>query len=547
MELVFNKSVGALSYLVNYKVRGGSLKYIMVNSNGTIGANTSLISGFNCAVSQSTVTCSHPLGAADDGVTFEVSVIAYLNNPDASFKSLRSRVVSHAVEILPVSEATGIRYGKLEKKTDGRYQATVEWERGQGENVLDYFKVYIGTKSFRATYTGSDNVWSAELEVRDTSLEGLDYDKMSITVVGYGERNGTTFNGTGKTVLLEIPVVKADDFKAPDVTCERENGVVTCVRRDGDTRPLEVLYMSGDTVAHRSPYIKNQTFNVDDGYVLKMRYRSSFLNKSDYLANYGDQKFLRSELATIQITNVPAEENLPPTDPENPQDDTTVPPTTTPASPPVTPPVTVPVTAPPTTTPPVTTPPVTLPTTTTQPPVVEEPETLLTAAGPIHFNVAIIDAGVVVHTGSKVSVVVARQSVKVCRVSGKYIRFKEDGYCKIEVKVRLRGKVVSAGSFGYASIEDPSSPVYMSVHKNGSVLPGIVGGSLNLLQLTEHLEMTYPRSAKVSVSVASKYKKTCKYVSKSLRLLKAGVCPVSVKVTIRGKTRLVGAVLVQVS
>jgi hypothetical protein len=135
----------------------------------------------------------------------------------------------------------------------------------------------------------------------------------------------------------------------------------------------------------------------------------------------------------------------------------------------------------------------------------------------------------------------------VCRVSGKYIRFKEDGYCKIEVKVRLRGKVVSAGSFGYASIEDPSSPVYMSVHKNGSVLPGIVGGSLNLLQLTEYLEMTYPRSAKVSVSVASKYKKTCKYVSKSLRLLKAGVCPVSVKVTIRGKTRLVGTVLIEVS
>ena len=171
----------------------------------------------------------------------------------------------------------------------------------------------------------------------------------------------------------------------------------------------------------------------------------------------------------------------------------------------------------------------------------------MTAAGPIHFNVAIIDAGVVVHTGSKVSVVVARQSVKVCRVSGKYIRFKEDGYCKIEVKVRLRGKVVSVGSFGYTSIEDPSSPVYMSVYKNGSVLPGTVGGSLNLGQLTEHLEMTYPRSAKVSVSVASKYKKTCKYVSKSLRLLKAGVCPVSVKVTIRGKTRLVGTVLIEVS
>jgi subtilisin family serine protease len=546
MELVFTESVGALSYLVNYRVRGSD-STIMVNSDGTLGVSTGVIPVFNCSVGQSTVTCSHPLGAADDGVTFEVSVIADLDDSNSSFNSLRSRVVSHAVEILPVAAATDIIYGKLVKKTDGKYQVTVKWERGQGENVIDYFKVYIGTKYFIATYTGSDNVWSAELEVRDTSLEGLDYDKMSITVVGYRERNGTTFNGTGKTVLLEIPVVKADVFKAPDVTCERENGVVTCARRDGDTRPLEVLYMSGDTVAHRSPYIKNQTFNVDDGYVLKMRYRSSFLNKSDYLSNYGDQKFLRSELATIQITNVPAEENLPPTDPENPQDDTTVPPTTTPASPPVTPPVTVPVTAPPTTTPPVTTPPVTLPTTTTQPPVVEEPETLLTAAGPIHFNVAIIDAGVVVHTGSKVSVVVARQSVKVCRVSGKYIRFKEDGYCKIEVKVRLRGKVVSAGSFGYASIEDPSSPVYMSVHKNGSVLPGIVGGSLNLLQLTEYLEMTYPRSAKVSVSVASKYKKTCKYVSKSLRLLKAGVCPVSVKVTIRGKTRLVGTVLIEVS
>ena len=552
MELIFNKSEGAFSYLIKYRV-GGSNSTTRVNSDGTLGVSTGVIPVFNCSVSQSTVTCSHPLDATDDGVTFEVSVIADLDDSNIGFNSLRSRVVSHAVEILPVAEATDIVYGKLVKKTDGRYQVTVKWERGQGQNVLDYFKVYIGTKYFIATYTGSDDVWSAELEVRDTSLEGIDYDKMSITVVGYRERNGTTFNGTGKTVLLEIPVVKADVFKAPDVTCERENGVVTCAREPNDgSRPLEILYMSGDTVTHRSPYIRDQAFNVDDGYVLKMRYRSDFLNKSDYLANYGNQKFLRSELATIQVTNVPTEENPPPTDPENPQDDTTVPPTTTPASPPVTPPVTVPVTTPPTTTPPVTLPPVTLPpvtlpTTTTQPPVVEEPETLLTAAGPIHFNVAIIDAGVVIHTGSKVSVVVARQSVKVCRVSGKYIRFKEDGYCKIEIKVRLRGKVVSAGSFGYTSIEDPSSPVYMSVYKNGSVLPGTVGGSLNLEQLTEHLEMTYPRSAKVSVSVASKYKKTCKYVSKSLRLLKAGVCPVSVKVTIRGKTRLVGTVLIEVS
>ena len=545
MELVFNKSEGASSYLVKYRVRESN-STIRVNSNGTIGASTNLIAGFICSVGQSTVTCSHPLDAADDGVTFEVSVIADLDNSNSDYNSLRSRVVSHAVEILPVAEATGVRYVE-EKKIDGKYWAVVKWKRGQGPSVLDYFKVYIGTKEFVATYTGSDDVWSAELEVSDTSLEGIDYDKMSITVVGHRKKNGTTFNGTGKTVLLEIPVVKADVFKAPDVDCKRENGVVTCERIDGDTRPLEVLYMSGDTVDHRSSYISGLAFKVDDGYVLKMRYRSDFLNKSDYLDNYGDQKFLRSELATIQITNGPTEENPPSVDPENPQDDTTVPPTTAPESPPVTPPVTVPVTTPPTTTPPVTTPPVALPTTTTQPPVVEEPETLLTAAGPIHFNVAIIDAGVVVHTGSKVSVVVARQSVKVCRVSGKYIRFKEDGYCKIEVKVRLRGKVVSAGSFGYTSIEDPSSPVYMSVYKNGSVLPGTVGGSLNLEQLTEHLEMTYPRSAKVSVSVASKYKKTCKYVSKSLRLLKAGVCPVSVKVTIRGKTRLVGTVLIEVS
>jgi hypothetical protein len=550
MELIFNKSEGAFSYLIKYRV-GGSNSTTRVNSDGTLGVSTGVIPVFNCSVSQITVTCSHPLYATDDGVTFEVSVIADLDDSNSGFNSLRSRVVSHAVEILPVAEATDIIYGKLVKKTDGRYRVTVKWERGQGQNVLDYFKVYIGTKYFIATYTGSDDVWSAELEVRDTSLEGIDYDKMSITVVGYRERNGTTFNGTGKTVLLEIPVVKADVFKAPDVTCERENGVVTCARRDGDTRPLEVLYMAGDTVADRSSG-NGLAFSVKDGYVLKMRYRSDFLNKPDYLTNYGDQKFLRSELATIQITNGPTEENPPPTDPENPQDDTTVPPTTAPESPPVTPPATVPVTTPPTTTPPVTTPPVTTspvtsPTTTTQPPVVEEPETLLTAAGPIHFNVAIIDAGVVIHTGSKVSVVVVRQSVKVCRVSGKYIRFKEDGYCKIEIKVRLRGKVVSAGSFGYTSIEDPSSPVYMSVYKNGSVLPGTVGGSLNLEQLTEHLEMTYPRSAKVSVSVASKYKKTCKYVSKSLRLLKAGVCPVSVKVTIRGKTRLVGTVLIEVS
>ena len=560
MKLVFNKSEGASSYYVKYSVEyynestrafSYSYKSIRVNSNGTIGASTNPIAGFNCSVGQSTVTCSHPLDATDDGVTFVVSVIADLDDSNSSYNSLRSRVVSHAVETLPVAEATGVRYVE-EKKIDGKYWAVVQWKREQGENVLDYFKVYIGTKDFNATYTGSDNVWSAELEVRDTSLEGIDYDKMSITVVGHRKKNGTTFNGTGKTVLLEIPVVKADVFKAPDVDCKRKNGVVTCERRDGDTRPLEILYMSGDTVADRSPYIKNLTFNVKDDYVLKMRYRSDFLNKPNYLTNYGDQKFLRSELATIQITNGSTEENPPPTDPENPQEDTTVPPTTAPESPPVTPPVTVPVTTPPTTTPPVTTPPVTTPpvtspTTTTQPPVVEEPETLLTAAGPIHFNVAIIDAGVVVHTGSKVSVVVARQSVKVCRVSGKYIRFKEDGYCKIEVKVRLRGKVVSAGSFGYTSIEDPSSPVYMSVYKNGSVLPGTVGGSLNLGQLTEHLEMTYPRSAKVSVSVASKYKKTCKYVSKSLRLLKAGVCPVSVKVTIRGKTRLVGTVLIEVS
>ena len=554
MELVFNKSEGASSYFVKYKVEyynestqkfSYSHKSIRVNSNGTIGASTNLIAEFICSVGQSTVTCSHPLDAADDGVTFEVSVIADLDDSNSGFNSLRSRVVSHAVEILPVAEATGVSYVE-EKKIDGKYWAVVKWKRGQGESVLDYFKVYIGTKYFIATYTGSDDVWSAELEVRDTSLEGIDYDKMSVTVVGHRERNGTTFNGTGKTVLLEIPVVKADVFKAPDVTCKRKNGVVTCDRIDGDTRPLEVLYMAGDTVALREHH-GDLTFNVKDDYVLKMRYRSDFLNKPDYLTNYGDQKFLRSELATIQVTNGSTEENPPSVDPGNPQDDTTVPPTTAPESPPVTPPVTVPVTTPPTTTPPVTTPPVTLPTTTTQPPVVEEPETLLTAAGPIHFNVAIIDAGVVVHTGSKVSVVVARQSVKVCRVSGKYIRFKEDGYCKIEVKVRLRGKVVSAGSFGYTSIEDPSSPVYMSVYKNGSVLPGTVGGSLNLEQLTEHLEMTYPRSAKVSVSVASKYKKTCKYVSKSLRLLKAGVCPVSVKVTIRGKTRLVGTVLIEVS
>jgi hypothetical protein len=188
-----------------------------------------------------------------------------------------------------------------------------------------------------------------------------------------------------------------------------------------------------------------------------------------------------------------------------------------------------------------------LPTTTTQPPVVEEPDTVLTAAGPLHINVVILDSGVVVHAGSKVSVTVARQSAKVCRVSGKYVRFKEDGFCKVDVKVRLRGKVVSTGSFVYASIEDPSNPVYMSMHKNGSVLPGVVGGSLNLRQLIEQLEMTYPRSAKVVVFVASKYKKICKYSSGNLRLLKEGACPVSVKVTIRGRTRLTGTVLVQVS
>jgi hypothetical protein len=544
MELVFNKSEGASSYFVKYKV-GGSGSTTRVNSDGTLGVSTGDIPVFNCSVSQSTVKCSHPLDATDDGVTFEVSVIADLDDSNSSFNSPWSRVVSHAVEILPIAEATGIRYGKLERKTDGRYRATVEWERAtdQSQSILKYFKVYIGTAMVDASEI--NGVWSAELEVRDTSLEGIDYDKMSITVVGYGERNGTTFNGVGKTVLLEIPAVKSDVFNAPDVTCERENGVVTCTRRDGSTRPLEILYMSGDTVAHRSPYIRGQAFNVDDGYVLKMRYRSDFLNKSDYLSKYGDQKFLRSELATIQVTNVPTEENPPSVDPGNPQDETTTPPTTTPASPPVTPPVTVPVTTPPTTVP--LAPPVTLPTTTTQPPVVEEPDTVLTAAGPLHINVVILDSGVVVHAGSKVSVTVARQSAKVCRVSGKYVRFKEDGFCKVDVKVRLRGKVVSTGSFVYASIEDPSNPVYMSMHKNGSVLPGVVGGSLNLRQLIEQLEMTYPRSAKVVVFVASKYKKICKYSSGNLRLLKEGACPVSVKVTIRGRTRLTGTVLVQVS
>jgi hypothetical protein len=554
MELVFNKSAGAFSYLVKYSVRyyndstqelSYSYKSIRVNSDGTIGASTNPIAGFNCSVGQSTVTCSHPLATADDGATFEVSVIADLDDSNSSFNSPWSRTVSHSIAITPVAEATGIRYGKLERKTDGRYRATVEWERAtdQSQSTLKYFKVYIGTAMVDASEI--NGVWSAELEVKDTSLEGIDYDKMSITVVGYGERNGTTFNGTGKTVLLEIPAVESDVFNAPDVTCERENGVVTCTRRDGSTRPLEILYMSGDTVVHRSPYIRGQAFNVDDGYVLKMRYRSDFLNKSDYLSKYGDQKFLRSELATIQVTNVPTGENPPSVDPGNPQDETTTPPTTTPASPPVTPPVTVPVTTPPTTVP--LAPPVTLPTTTTQPPVVEEPDTVLTAAGPLHINVVILDSGVVVHAGSKVSVTVARQSAKVCRVSGKYVRFKEDGFCKVDVKVRLRGKVVSTGSFVYASIEDPNNPVYMSVHKNGSVLPGVVGGSLNLRQLTEQLEMTYPRSAKVVVFVASKYKKICKYSSGNLRLLKEGACPVSVKVTIRGRTRLTGTVLVQVS
>ena len=533
MELVFNKSEGAFSYLVKYSVRyynesTGALSYsyksIRVNSNGTIGASTNLIAGFNCSVGQSTVTCSHPLYAADDGATFEVSVIADLDDSSYSgFNSLRSRVVSHAVEILPVAEATGVRYVE-EKKIDGKYWAIVEWEREQGQSVLDYFLVYVGTKHFIATDTGSDGVWSAELEVKDTSLEGIDFGKMSITVVGYGARNGTTFNGAGKTVLLEIPAVKSDVFNAPDVTCERENGVVTCARRDGSTRPLEVLYMSGNTVTHRSPYINSDVFNVDDGYALKMRYRSDLLNRSDYLSRYGDQKFLRSELATIQVTNVPTGENPPSVDPGNPQDETTTPPTTTPASPPVA-----------------------WPAPTTQTSVAEKPETVLSAAGPIHVNVAVLNSGVVVQAGSKVSVTVARQSVKVCRVAGKYIRFKEDGYCKLEVKVRLRGKVVSAGSFGHISIEDPSNPVYMSVRKNGSVLPGIVGGSINLKQLTGHLEMTYPRSAKASVSVASKSKETCKYVSQSLKLFKAGVCPVSVKVTIRGRTRLTGTVLIQVS
>jgi hypothetical protein len=123
--------------------------------------------------------------------------------------------------------------------------------------------------------------------------------------------------------------------------------------------------------------------------------------------------------------------------------------------------------------------------------------------------------------------------------------FKEDGVCVVEVRVRVKNKTVSASSASYESIEDPSRPVAMNYSRNGSAMAVSVGSSIDYQQIVSHLEMTYPKSGKITVSVASSQRKICRVSRGGVNVLKQGSCTVTVKVSVRGRTRFSGAVVLQ--
>lgn len=518
--LVFKRVENTATYGVTVK-RPGGFYFSKIGTDGTnLNADsTRSIAGISCEAGLSVVTCLFPVADLED---LEVTVQADRDAVVAGYNSTTSFTFRHRAVITSVPLAQNITAGPVQRSVFGdrintTYKVKVSWEGATRSDM--FYKIYTAS-GYVGNAVLNQGVWNADVELPAWESSSLDYDTLPVTVVG-GLKVGTAlYTGNSVTENLLIPIASTDVLsESTSLGCERSGGTVTCSRMSAER--IEVRYVSSGgvtTVSSTSSY----SFSVD-GHNIEVRVRPDAGG------------VVRTAWVSIPVTETPAE-TVP-----------TVPDTTSSTSP-ASPPATQPVLAPETTAPLVGEPPASTPVTS---PVTVAPANeisqrgQITAARPVRFSDVLRRSGVGVLSGSKTTVAVARRSVKVCRVSRAQIVFLEDGVCVVEVRATVKNKTVFAKSVLYDSIEDPSRPVAMNHSKNRSMMSVRVGSSIGGRQFASHLEMTFPKSGTISISVSSSQWKTCKVSTGRLLMIKKGSCVVSVQVAVRGRTRLSGTVILQ--